>query len=303
MKHFADFSNAARKAFTRTKQATLLGGLGNVKEGAPVPKEQIRIVTREVPAPTPKYKGLLSFLNPKKPAKPATYITRETFTPENPLNDRIGYVDAIQTARRGATNPIKSSSYIDRQGYMNTPQDNTVLAGTIDKLRKTTKLDPANEYGALLYKDSPKDTLKTTPITGGGSHSVKLYGKDTEQNKKSLVNIHTHPPYAKTIAGVTPSPKDFQMDANQRHDTPNTTSLILANSPATNQNHITQYKTSKHPSSRIAKNLDEKMYSDANHQTYAETDRQDFLNTFRNYRQNVKNLGGDYKVISNKTNQ
>jgi hypothetical protein len=303
MQHFADFSNAARKTFTRTKQATLLGGLGNVKEGAPVPKEQRRTVTREVPTPPPKYKGLLSFLNPKKPATPATYTATEKFTPENPLNDRIGYVDAIQTARRGSTNPIKSNSYIDRQGYMNTPQDNTVLAGTIDKLRKTASVDPKNEYGALLYKDDPRVTLKTTPITGGGSHSIKLYSGNTEQDKKSLVNIHTHPPYAKTIAGVTPSPRDFQMDANQRYDTPNTTSLILANNPITGQNHITQYKTSKHPSSRIAKHLDEKMYSDANHQTYAETDRQDFLNTFRNYRQNVKNLGGDYKVISNKTNQ
>jgi hypothetical protein len=304
MQHFANFSNAARKAFTRTKQATLLGGLGTIKEGAPVPKEQRRTVTKEVPTPPPKYKGLLSFLNPKKPATPKTYTTTEKFTPENPLNDRVGYVDAIQIARRGGTSPIKSNSYIDRQGYINNPQDNTVLAGTIDRLRKTTSADSKNEYGALLYKDNPKDTLKTTPITGGGTHSVKLYSGNIEQDKKSLINIHTHPPYAKKIAGVTPSPRDFQMDANQRYDAPNTTSLILANSPTTGQNHITQYKTSKHPSTRIAKQLEEKMYSDANHPNGGEwDDRKDFLNTFRNYRQNVKNLGGDYKVISNKTNQ
>lgn len=303
MQHFADFSNAARKAFTRTKQATLQGGLGNVKEGAPVPKEQRRTITREVPAPPPKYKGLLSFLNPKNSPAPTTRVTTEKFTPDYPLNDRVGYIDAIQTARRSGTSPIKTDTYIDRKGYMNTPQDNTVLAGTIGKLRKSSSLDPANEHGALLYKDDPKDVLKASSITGGKSHSVKLYSGNAEQDKKSLVNIHTHPPYNKTIAGVTPSPQDLQMDANQRYDTPNTTSLILANSPTTGQNHITQYKTSEHPSTKIGTKLRDIMYSDTNHPRGGETGRQDFLNTFRNHRQNVKNLGGDYKVISNKTNQ
>lgn len=278
----ADFSNAARKAFTQLKKAEILGGLGkkvhNLSDHTlQLMKDDRKYMAKKVKEGMHYYKS-----NIKDKVKEINKYK------SNPLNDpnKRGYVDAAQIARRGKTNSIKADTYIGRESFMNHPQDNTVLAKTLKKVGDSSKRDNT-EKGVTLYKDHPKGKLKTTHISSGdefGTNIPKAPHKTT-----GLIDVHSHPNTdidKKSLRGsMSPSPGDFVGNSRLK------TSLIV--SPELNKN-AAKLKTSRHyikyepiktgSKSSLERHIEEK-------------------NDISGYQSKVKKLGGKYKVVDKNTKQ
>lgn len=248
-----DFSNAARKAFTQIKKAELLGGMGK-------PKDQKafdffnKIYQKELKSKKSAKSNVLEQLNKVK-------------------EDSISYTDAAQIARRGKITPIKSKSYIDRASYITNPQDNTVLAGVIDKIENNTR-KTNKEYGTGFYKDNSNSKLIAAKLSKGDEQSINIWS-NFPSGRKALIDIHSHPigtDKISRIGNVVPSPRDFQNRKGSSR-----TSLIV--SPQNNNKRtITKYKTGF--------NFDES-----------------YIGFPSKYRKNVRNEGGDYTVITPNKNQ
>ena len=230
-----DFSNAARKAFTQIKKAKLLGGMGTS-------------ITRKIPD-NHILKDLLdnkrvdkSIL--KKPNSKEQFDQFKDMMIENVAKinahrkeankDVRSYTDAAQIARRGKTKPIKANTYVAREGYIQHPQDNTVLSGAINKIDKQTRAT-GNEHGTYLYKE--KDKLKVVPISKGSKGQI--YITPPPIGKERLIDIHSHPLKTKTapilekISNVVPSPQDLSRTRSK-------TSLIVS-PQQDNKRTITKY--------------------------------------------------------------
>lgn len=257
-----DFSNAARKAFTQIKKAELLGGMGKILS--------------KVDTPLIKNKIMLKQLESKKDNVDVTKIKRLTAS-INRLRSNLesptrSYTDAAQIARRGFITPIKSKSYIDRAGYITNPQDNTLLAGVINKIDSKTRAT-GREYGTRLYKDGRK--LKTQKIVEGTDTAIEL----PKRTKDDVINIHSHPSALRKSASkrdkaisVIPSPNDM-LYTNSKE-----TALIVS-PQSNNKRTITKYTDG----------------------IVADTDRQ----TLKKYRQRMRNndYNANYTVITPNKNQ
>ena len=157
------------------------------------------------------------------------------------------YVDQIQSARRGVTNPIDSRYYISRHDVMTHPHDNKMLVAAQKKFQRVAGSD-TNEYGMVGYRPinldmgdreygyldttipRPKSTrLKLGNIVEGDFDGVSLrdslplpklndlndwpsrkYALDMKNFYNPVIDIHSHPEGL-----VHPSKPDTRM-ANKR---------------------------------------------------------------------------------------
>lgn len=267
-----DFSNAVRKAFTQIKKAELLGEMGKkIKKNNPDTAEIKELLTRRYNLAKAIQRnggdtqgGLATGIE-----KIVKNINRKRKANKK---DVRSYVDAAQIARRGKITPIKADTYIDRSGYIQYPQDNTVLAGTINKIDKNTR-KTGTEYGTTLYKDGNR--LKASKVVEGDEGSVKAMST-LPTNKEALIDIHSHPDAIKVSdnLSVLPSVHDLKLTRSK-------TSLIV--SPQIRGRTITKYEATTKPFKQDNK-LD--------------------LNTYtQQYRKQVRQAGGDYTVITKGKNQ
>lgn len=279
-----DFSNAARKVYTQLKKAELLGGLGKVV-GKTEDTSTILELKKQRQAIADKLKALGKPSDKERKSK--AYMARDkknliydlqevtqdinykrkTAARNNP--NTVSYTDAAQKARRGKTTPIKSKSYIDRSSYIQNPQDNTVLAATLNKVDKNTRKDGV-EYGTTLYKD--KNRLKASSLVKGESDGVYNLSS-LPKGKEAIIDIHSHPVLGKErfgrMASVIPSKEDLSQARSKK-------SLIVS-PQAGNKRTITAFKPT-----------DSKLNVDKD---------------FKNYRKKVREAGGDYTVLTPNKNQ
>lgn len=279
-----NFSNAVRKAYTQIKKAELLGGMGKaitrkVKDSGDI---------KDLIADRSMYKDFLK--TPRHPSDIPRYKEYIREAKDNINKARKGsgkdvrsYTDAAQIARRGSTKPIKSASYIDRAGYIQHPQDNTVLASTLKKV-ETNTLKSGKENGVSLYKNNNK--LKTTPMLEGDEGSVGL--SLPPKNQKTLIQIHSHPLKNQTedklisklsrIGTVIPSAADH--DSNNSRGITN----LIVSPHAKGKRTITKYTTKKD-------------FPDQNRSSISP-------NSIKNHRKNLRSVTGvDYTVITPNKNQ
>ncbi|MCA6430304.1 MAG: DUF4329 domain-containing protein [Cytophagales bacterium] len=269
-RRYVDFSNAARRAFTQIKKAELLGGMGKpfTKKVRDTQSIKDLIQYKKDIAERLKYETDKEF---KERLKGLVNTSRIRVNKErNQISKDIrGYVDAAQIARRGETTPIKANTYLDRSSYITNPQDNTVLAATLNKIEKNTRKDGV-EYGTTLYKNDGK--LKASPLVKGRKYSVETMSS-LPQTKEALIDIHSHPTGKKDdrltrVSAVLPSPQDLKIIRSK-------TSLIV--SPQPDSRTITKYVSTPFTIGEINKG--------------------------EKYRQKVRKAGGDYTVITKGKNQ
>jgi hypothetical protein len=248
-----DFSNAARRLLTRTKLAELKGALGKATE-LPADLKNLRYYKNYEAKDLKKGRKTLAAIRDYRDQANKALLANPT---------RRGYVDAIQIARRGSTTPIKANTYIAREGWASNPQDNTVIAASIDKIRKQTLKD-GKEQAFTITKNKSSEKVKPTFIQGNSK------GVDYS-SRGSLLDAHTHPLEQKTIQQL-PSRVDLNLKNKDN------TSLII--STVNDEPRIVKYKG-----------------------TNKLEDRPPIGKYFDNYKKEVRSKGGDYKIITRKTKQ
>lgn len=206
----ADFSNAARRMLTRTKQAELLGGLGKKITDVKLP-----------PKLDEKRKLFESRIREQERALNPSGFWREKLDPSTTkmVRERIDsykqdikdlypnreYIDAIQIARRGETTPGSGRKYLTtdktRLGSVKPPLRNKKGTNDVEpniKKPRTkrkldlTGLDVSSAYSYNSSSDFGYKPLKLVAGTKRYNKTIKALGdaqdKFTEKAKKIAIN-------------------------------------------------------------------------------------------------------------------